>query len=108
VFQYADDNITARVGVLTVSRMSKVGPDADWSLCWDVWAGITKKPIEKLKICEITADDFEIPPERKRHIPGERGLHVGFGGVLLGEMVWINKPDEYSHVEIDGEIKWRG
>jgi hypothetical protein len=88
--------------------MSKIGPDADWSLCWEIWDGITTAPIKNLSMREIKTYNFETLSKYDHYVLGERGSHVKFGGRLLGDMVWVNKHGEESYVEIDGETKWKG
>jgi hypothetical protein len=87
--------------------MSKVGPDAEWNICWDVREGtITKKQFEELCPSSIKASDFIITHEFSGNV--ESG--VGFGSSVLIETAWKARPREVCQVEVDKILKatWKG
>jgi hypothetical protein len=89
-------------------KMSKVGPDADWSLCWEMYKGFTEQRLQDMKISEIKADDYT-PIEEEGDVPHDFGdiySHINFGDLLINQKVWVAKTGEENYLEIDGKIVW--
>jgi hypothetical protein len=91
---------------MTVSNMSKVSRDADWSLCWEVWRGLTDKMIEYMRISDLKAEDFSIPEEDKGYALEDSMTHACFGGIILADKVWVRKREGEGYLEINGKRVW--
>jgi hypothetical protein len=90
---------------MTVSEMSKIGPDADWKLRWEVWKGSADRKIIHMNISDFKAEDFFISEEDKGYAL-DTMTHAYFGSVLLADEVWKRRSDGEGYLKIDRKIVW--
>jgi hypothetical protein len=82
-------------------KMSKIGSDADWSMCWDIWEGHQKDPTKDVHPSRTKKDDFISVPRYGNPFEAITS-HFRLGFALLAYRVWAGV--EYKcRVEVDKE-----
>jgi hypothetical protein len=104
-------------GGLCKMEMSKIGPDAEWSVCWSTGYRTTAPLFKDFHPSRLKKDHFsqEETPQGDLFSDNdeEDTRELIFGALLLSSKVWWVKEGEDNkeecRVEVDGKLacKWR-